>query len=263
MNKAKELKSLLMNAQEFAWLAGKLTLKYFQTELKTQIKPDETPVTEADFETEKLLRHLIEKKYPNHGVIGEEWGVIHSNSPFKWIIDPIDGTVSFARGIPLYGVLIALTYEDEPLLGVVNLPALNEMIAAGKGLGCTLNGRRCFVSQQKELSKSTLFTDLTYCENSKQSYPKAYTLGDKVDSHRNWGNCFGYTSIATGRAEVAVSMEMKPWDNGPMISILEEAGGVFTSWTNERTLFAENVVASNGFLHEEALSYLQSIDNEV
>lgn len=256
MNKKKELKSLLTNAQEFAWMAGNLTLKYFQTELKIQTKPDETPVTEADLETEKFLRHLIEKKYPHHGVIGEEWGDTNLNSPFKWIIDPIDGTVSFIRGIPLYGVLIAMTYEDEPLLGVVNLPALKEMIAAGKGLGCTLNGRRCFVSKQKKLLKSTIFTDLNYCEYSKQSYPKAFTLADRVDSHRNWGNCFGYTSVATGRAEMAISMEMKPWDNGPMISILEESGGIFTSWNNERTIFSENVVASNGFLHEEALTYL-------
>lgn len=259
MSTTKELRSLLNNAQKFAQAAGELTLKYFQTELNPQLKQDETIVTEADLETEKLLRHLIEKKYPSHSILGEEWGITNPNHAFRWILDPIDGTVSFVRGIPIYGVLIALTYEEEPLLGVVYLPVLKQMIAAAKNLGCTLNGKKCFVNKQSHLIKSMLFSDLSPSKENQQLYPKAYTLGTKVDSHRNWGNCFGYIQVATGRAEMAISMEMNPWDNGPMISILEEAGGKFTTWTNERTLFAQNVIASNGILHEEALTYLKKV----
>ena len=155
------LQSYLDFAVETAYLAGRLTLGYFQTGIRPDMKADDTPVTAADRAAEQLIRERIEKQYPQHAIVGEEFGATeHEGAEFRWFVDPIDGTKSFVRGVPLYGVLIGLEIAGKVEVGAVYLPALDEMLAAASGAGCWWNGRRAHVSDVTDLRRATAwFTD--------------------------------------------------------------------------------------------------------
>ncbi len=151
------LKDLLNFAHEIAWQAGKITLRYYQTGVQPDTKSDETPVTIADRESEKYLRAAIAARYPDHAILGEEEGLSGSaDAEYRWVLDPIDGTKSFVRGMPLYGVLVGLLRDNEPLVGVIHLPALAESVYAAVGHGCYWNGRPCRVSQTSRLKQLRL-----------------------------------------------------------------------------------------------------------
>ncbi len=152
------LREYLDFARDLSVEAGKITLKYFRKEFDIEFKKDKSPVTIADRETEHFIRKAILERYPDHGIVGEEHGSVESDSPFKWIIDPIDGTKSFIHGVPTYTVLIALVYNDEPCVGVIHNPMLEETAAAATGLGCTLNGKPCRVSTTKTLEEAWVQT---------------------------------------------------------------------------------------------------------
>ena len=145
------LRQFLDFAMEAAWQAGQLTLAHFQTGVAVDWKEDRTPVTVADQGAEKLLRELISRRFPDHAVMGEEFGETDKDSTHKWILDPIDGTQSFIRGIPLYGVLIGLEIDGEAVVGVSHFPALGEMVSAARGEGCRWNGRLARVSSVSRL----------------------------------------------------------------------------------------------------------------
>ena len=148
--------SLLEFALDAAWQAGRVTLGYFQTNVTTERKSDNTPVTVADREAEQTLRRLIGARWPDHGIIGEEFGRLPSDSPYTWVLDPIDGTKSFVCGVPIYATLLALLDGERALVGVLHLPALNETVYAVRGGGCYWNGRRAHVSQVDKLENAVL-----------------------------------------------------------------------------------------------------------
>src|SRR5579864_822918 len=150
------LEQYLQFALDAAWQAGRITLGYFQTGLTPDKKADNTPVTVADRTAEQRLRELISHYWPEHGIIGEEFGASGGSAKLTWIIDPIDGTKSFVQGVPLYGVLIALTDGQSPLVGVAHFPALNETVYAARGQGCFWNGRRTHVSSVSDISQAVL-----------------------------------------------------------------------------------------------------------
>ena len=153
-------------AVDAAWQAGQLTLAHFQTGVAVEQKADESPVTIADRGAEQLLRRLIEDRYPDHAIVGEEFGEADRDSTYRWILDPIDGTRSFIRGVPLYGVLIGLEIAGEYVVGVVYLPGLDEMVAAATGQGCRWNGRLAHVSNVSSLDQALVGlvgTDGTRC----------------------------------------------------------------------------------------------------
>ena len=150
-------------AREVAIEAGKITLKYFQGTFDVESKADTSPVTIADRETEQFIRARIKDRYPGHGILGEEYGVENEGARHQWIIDPIDGTKSFVRGVPLYTVLLALLIDGDPRVGIIHNPPLGETVAAATGLGCTYNGQPCHVSDTEELSRAWLqCTDFTH-----------------------------------------------------------------------------------------------------
>ncbi|SVD60366.1 uncharacterized protein METZ01_LOCUS413220, partial [marine metagenome] len=149
------LREVLDFAIDAAWQAGRITLRYFQTGVEVEEKADESPVTAADKGAETLLRELIEARFPNDGIVGEEHEDKEGTTGRRWIVDPIDGTKSFIHGVPLYGVLIGVEVDDEPAVGVAHFPALNDMISAAKGLGCTWNGRPARVSDVSRLEDAT------------------------------------------------------------------------------------------------------------
>jgi len=244
------LDSLLSFAIEAAWQAGRVTLGYFQTGVRAERKADNTPVTIADRQAEQKLRELIAAAWPDHALIGEEYGHApgQAHSDYTWIIDPIDGTKAFICGVPFYSVLLALVRDREPLLGVIYLPALNEMVYAARGQGCFWNGRPARVSAVSELSEAVLLaSDL----DTFRRYDRQAAFDRLIDAtwyQRTWGDAYGYALVATGRAEVMLDPAMALWDCGPLQVILEEAGGTFTDWKGEPTIYGAEAIATNGAL---------------
>ncbi len=242
-------------AAETAYLAGRLTLGYFQAGISPEFKNDETPVTIADRKAEELIRSRIEKRYPDHAVIGEEFGA--SDNPDKthcWYIDPIDGTKAFIRGVPLYGVLLGLEIEGKVEVGAAYFPALNEMITAATGFGCWLNGRRTRVSSVSELGDAVVaFTDAGSFEESGRK--DAWERIAKASWVRaGWGDAYGHCLVATGRAEVMLDPVMNVWDCAPFPPILAEAGGYFGDWSGNPTIYGGEALSANSRLVSEVLS---------
>lgn len=249
-----ELNELLQFAVELGRGAGELTLEYFRKDPETETKSDGSYVTIADWHAESYLREEIGKRYPDDGVLGEEEVEQRSLSGRRWIVDPIDGTFSFVHGVPFYGVLIALEIEGEPVLGVVNMPALGEIVYAAKGVGCFLNGEPASVSKTAELKDALLLaTDFTSCAKHGFGHA-AELLQGSAKASRTWGDCYGYVLVATGRADVMLDPVMNLWDCAPLLPIMEEAGGTFTDWRGVRTISGGNSIATNGLLFDEVMS---------
>ena len=240
-----ELNELLQFAVELGRGAGDITLEYFRKNPETETKSDGSYVTIADRHAESYLREEIAKRFPDDGVVGEEEMDTPGMSGRRWIVDPIDGTFSFVHGVPFYGVLIALEIEGESSVGVVNIPALGEIVYAAKGSGCFLNGEPVRVSDTAELKDALLLaTDFG---------PATAPLQARAKASRTWGDCYGYVLVATGRADVMLDPVMNLWDCAPMLPIMEEAGGTFTDWRGVRTISGGNSIATNGLLFDEVM----------
>ena len=246
---------------ETAFIAGRSTLAYFQTGVQADYKADRSPVTRADRQAEELIRGAIEKAYPRHAIVGEEFGVKETEgATHRWFIDPIDGTKSFMRGIPLYAVLIGLEIEGRLAAGAAYFPALDEMIAAADGEGCWWNGRRARVSQVAALSGAWVTTtDPGSFDQAGRTKPwerlkkAAYVRG-------GWSDAYGYLLVATGRAEVMLDPVMSVWDCGPFPPIFREAGGYFGDWKGNETIYASEGLATTRMLLPEVLAVLNSED---
>jgi histidinol-phosphatase len=250
------LQEFLDFAIDAAWQAGRLTLAHYQTGVRIERKPDRSAVTIADREAEKLLRRLIEARYPDHAIVGEEFGGGDSSAEYQWILDPIDGTNSFVRGVPFYGVLVALTIGGEPSVGAVYFPALDEMIAAARGLGCRWNGRPAAVSGVTSLADACVaFTEARALTRRLGEDWGGLLRDTALD--RGWGDCYGHCLVATGRAEIALDPAMNPWDCAALVPIVLEAGGRFSDWKGELTLYGGDAVSTNGALHDAVLARLK------
>jgi histidinol phosphatase-like enzyme (inositol monophosphatase family) len=251
------LGSLLDFAVAAAWQAGRLTLAHYQTGVAVDRKPDKSAVTIADREAEKLLRRLIEARYPDHAIVGEEFGGDSRDATHRWILDPIDGTNSFVRGVPFFGVLVALEISGEPVVGAAYFPALNEMIAAARGLGCRCNGRLTRVSGVTSLDEACIaYTD-------SRGVVERLGGGWSALQHdaaliRGWGDCYGHCLVATGRVEVMLDPRMNPWDCAALVPIVQEAGGRFSDWTGTTTIYGGDAVSTNGALHDEIVRRLST-----
>jgi histidinol phosphatase-like enzyme (inositol monophosphatase family) len=249
------LKSHLDFALDASWQAGRLTLSYFQTSLEIERKKDNSPVTIADKEAEKKLRALIERYYPDHGIIGEEFGTKESKNGWSWTVDPIDGTKSFICGVPFYSNLLALIDENgRSIVGVANFPALSEVIYAAQEIGAYWNGRRTRVNKVSELANAVLLASEIIKDYGEPRYTRFHKLLKETYIHRTWGDAYGYMLIATGRGDIMIDPMMKLWDCGPLQVILEEAGGTFTDWNGNRTIRAGESVATNGALFEKVMA---------
>jgi myo-inositol-1(or 4)-monophosphatase len=245
-------------AIETAWQAGCLTLGYYQTGLRPDFKADDSPVTLADREAEKLIRSRIEARFPDHAIVGEEYGVAENEgATHRWFVDPIDGTKSFMRGVPLYGVLLGLEIAGRIEVGVAYFPALNEMVAAASGLGCWWNGRRARVSAESDLSRS-IIAHIDTASFAKYGDKGAAWQRLQQASYYNagWCDAYGYALVATGRVEVAIDPIMNVWDCGPFPVIMREAGGYFGDWHGNETIYAAEGLATNPALLPQILAIL-------
>lgn len=251
------MQELLNFAHELAWQAGKVTLRYFQSSITVDRKSDDSPVTIADRETERYLRSAILARYPEHAFLGEEDGLSgQQDAPWRWIVDPIDGTKAFVRGMPLYGVMIGIEYEGNPVVGVVNMPALGEIVVAAHGQGCWWNGRRCHVSQTSTLGEGLLLsTSATRYERYGKQEAMA-RLTSAAGIFRTWGDCYGYLMVATGRAEAMIDPKMSIWDAAPLLTILQEAGGTFTDWDGTATIDGGCGIGTNGLVFDEVMQLI-------
>jgi len=248
-----DTQTLLQFALDAAWKAGRSTLGYYQTGVQAERKSDNTPVTLADRQAEQILRDMIKETWPDHGMIGEEYGHENSDAPYCWIIDPIDGTKSFVSGVPLYSTLLALTDGDEALVGVAYFPVLDDIIYAVRGGGCYWNGRRVHVSQTSILSEAVLLTselNFFHLSNRWQAWQR---LVENTYVQRTWGDAYGYFLVATGRADIMLDPAMHLWDCAPLQVILQEAGGTFTDWKGTATIHGGESVATNGLLFDKVM----------
>ena len=254
------LRDLREFAAELAWQAGKLTLRYFQTNFTTEYKEDQSPVTIADRQAERLMRELIEERYPSHSILGEEEGETRPGAAFRWIIDPIDGTKTFVRGVPMYAVLVGLEREGETVVGAINIPALGELLHAARGEGCSWNGRRARVSRVASLSDALLLcTDAASMEE--QGRGAAYRrMVAAARLQRSWGDAYGDVLLATGRAEVMLDPIVSVWDCAALLPVVTEAGGTFTDWSGEQTIHSGEAIATNGLVYAQLLALVDESD---
>ncbi|MFP5354556.1 MAG: inositol monophosphatase family protein [Gemmatimonadota bacterium] len=244
--------SLLLEAvAEVASVAGRVALRYFKSGLAVDTKGDGSPVTVADRTAEEAARAWIAERFPGDAVLGEEYGASGDAGRRRWFIDPIDGTKTFVRGVPLWGSMIAVAQEDEVLAGAIYCPAVDELVAAAVGCGCWLNGARCYVSSVSSVEVATiLVTDARFPYNPHRS-AKWNALGARVAVSRTWGDCYGYVQVATGRAELMVDDKLSPWDAASLIPIIREAGGVYTDWRGGGAVDSGDGVATNATLARE------------
>jgi len=243
--------TLLQAAGELAALTGRTALEQFRRDLTIETKPDGSPVTIADRQAERRARDWLARRFPEDGILGEEEGTTVGRSGRTWLLDPIDGTKSFVRGVPLWGSLVALVEQDRVLAGAAAFPAVGEHLAAARGAGCWHNGTRCRVSSQAELARATALTSEVERFATPETRRAWDTLAHAVTVTRTWGDCYGYLLVATGRADLMVDVGLNPWDIACFVPIIEEAGGRITDLEGGAYPPLENAIATNTALADE------------
>jgi histidinol-phosphatase len=239
---------MLEAVAEVARIAGDVALSRFRSNLAVEAKGDGSPVTIADRAAEEAARAWIMQRFPDDAILGEEFGAAGGTGRRRWFIDPIDGTLSFVRDVPLWGTLIAVADGDKVLAGAINCAAAGELVAAAIGEGCWWNGVRCRVSAVDELSAATILITDDRFRGHEERAPRWRALAGGSRMVRTWGDCFGYVLVATGRAEVMVDNRMSAWDATALQPVIIESGGVFTDWRGRATAFGGDVIATNAAL---------------
>ncbi len=233
-----------------AWI-----MRYFRGALVTELKSDYTPVTEADRGAERVMREMILAAHPDHGIIGEEYGNTRADARWTWVLDPIDGTKSFISGVPLFGTLIALCEDGEPVLGCINLPALGQRFL-GDGSHAWLNGTRIHMRPVASISEATLLVtdaaDVKRCKSG-ENFER---LVDSVRMYRSWGDCYGHSLLASGYADIMVDPILQPWDIMALLPILRGAGAVVSNFEGGDPLSSNSLVAAHPSLHAEVIELL-------
>jgi histidinol-phosphatase len=248
---------LLQATSELAQHAAATAMRYYRTGVGVEIKGDGSPVTIADRTAEQAARAWVAERFPDDGIQGEEFADERVGARRRWIIDPIDGTKAFVRGVPLWGTLVACCEGDTVLAGAACFPAVGETIAAAPGEGCWWNDARVQVSLVSALSDATVLTTDDRFPHRPARGEQWRALATSAGVARTWGDCYGYLLVATGRAEAMVDDIVNAWDAAAFQPIIEEAGGVFTSWRGERTPFGGDSIATNARLARAVRDILQ------
>ncbi len=255
-----DIQGRLELAISLARRAGQLTLEYFQQDtLSVERKADNSPVTIADRRAEQLLREEIRRQFRDDAIVGEEFGEQPGTSGYRWILDPIDGTKSFISGVPLYGTLIGIEHRQEAVAGVIEMPALQECVYAARGGGAWyIQGaqppRPTRVSARAKLADGLFVTsqvDSFWARGAAEVY---LALEKQAYITRTWGDCYGYLLVATGRAEVMVDPILNIWDAAAVQPIIEEAGGAFTDWQGQPTIYSGEAIGCNRLVLDAVLA---------
>lgn len=241
-------------ALEAAQKAEEVILKYYSGVIEVELKPDQTPVTVADQEAERVIIETIKQQFPEHGFWGEESGVANTESTHQWIIDPIDGTKNYIRKIPLFATQIALMEDGELVLGISNAPVMQERLYAERGAGAFMNGERIHVSEVSEISEAMV------CHGGLDTFDEgALQLIRDTYRSRGFGDYYIFHLLASGSADIAIeAADLAPWDISALVVIVEEAGGTITDMSgNPLEQRQTKVIATNGVLHDTVLRYFR------
>lgn len=242
--------------------AGELAVQYQKQGVSSKMKADNTPVTVADRECEQLIRQSIARTFPDDDILGEEEGVsFQGRSDRKWIIDPIDGTYNYARGVPIFSTLLALEKGGEVIVGVVHAPAMGDTFWAEAGCGAHKNGRRLQVSEVTELAESQFNFGAPSRILHEGYWPGFTKLIASTYRQRGFGDYLGFAYVFEGKAECHLEVGVKPWDLAPMKIIVTEAGGMYSDLSGGASIYPGSCLISNGRLHASVLSML--IDNRL
>jgi histidinol-phosphatase len=248
--------ALIAFVRELADESGALIRRYFRSPgLAVDVKPDQTPVTDADRGAEELMRARIGARFPDHGIMAEELGSERLDAEWVWVLDPIDGTKSFVSGVPLFGTLIGLLHRGQPVLGAIHQPIARELLV-GDGTTTTLNDRRVRVRPTARLSDAVLLASDVTTAARHQDAAGWERLVARARWLRTWGDCYGYLLVATGQADVMTDPIMNPWDLLPLVPIVRGAGGVITDWQGNDPVHGTSIVAANPMLHPEVIATL-------
>ena len=221
-------------------------LKWYRGQFSVDLKADQSPVTIADRKAEEILRKKISKHFPDHGIIGEEFGNHNEDAEWVWTIDPVDGTRSFIRGLPLFASMIALLHQGEPVLGIIELPALGETAWAVKGKGAYGNGKRLKVSSHSNLKGAFIAVADHYCFRSEKCTFLYNSLNQKAGIVRTYPDAFGHLMAVRGVVDVMVDPLAKIWDYAPCKILVQEAGGRFANFSGNKASIKEGTaVAGN------------------
>jgi len=246
---------LLPQATEISKSVSRRFFKRPASEIGMVSKADASPVTAADLEIESKLRDLIESKFPDHGIIGEEHGSKNTGAEFVWVLDPIDGTKSFITGVPLFTMLFSLMYQGEPVCGAIYQPILDEL-TWGNNRECFFNGRVTRMRETHDLAQATLLT--TDVRHIAEHHPNARfaEIQARTKFWRTWGDGYGYTLLATGHADIMLDPIMNPWDIMAVVPVIRGAGGVISDLYGSNPVQGKSILAANAILHQEVLAGL-------
>jgi len=241
---------LMEAALECATVAGAVARRHWKARLDVERKADGSPVTIADREAERRAREWIAARFPQDGILGEEFGLERPEAKRRWVLDPIDGTITFVRGVPLWGSLVAVLEGETVLAGAAVFPAVDERLCAAPGEGCWANGSRAQVSGIASLADATVLATDEQFRRFPERLERWRALAARAKVVRSWGDCYGYLLLATGRAEVMVDQALSVWDAAVLQPLIEEAGGVFTDWSGRRAGLVGDAIATNAALAE-------------
>jgi histidinol phosphatase-like enzyme (inositol monophosphatase family) len=216
-------------AIEISGAAAHIPMRHFRSAIAVEDKPDDSPVTIADRETEEHIRHAIEARFPDHGIFGEEFGTSNADAEYTWIIDPIDGTRSFICGVPLFGMLLGVLHRGVAVAGVIRMPALGECFAGSRGGGATLNGAPISCRRIADAGAARIFINEAnrMVEREPERLKRLMSLGH---TRRFSNDCYPFALLAAGQIDAVVDFDLQPYDYLPVVPVVEAAGGIITDW---------------------------------
>lgn len=235
--------------------AAKEILPYYGSVPEIEHKSDATPVTLADRNAEKRIREILAQRYPEHGIIGEEYGKEREDATFTWVLDPVDGTKSFISGVPLFATLVALLRNGRPLIGAIHQPVLKQLVV-GDCETTTLNGKPVSGRDARPLSEATLCTTDPIRETLWQNQADWSALPPKTALYRSWGDAGGYILLCSGFIDIMCDPLMEIWDCAAILPCLEGAGFKVTGWKGGDAFDERCIVAAKAPLHQEVMSTL-------
>jgi histidinol phosphatase-like enzyme (inositol monophosphatase family) len=235
---------------------GEIAMQMYRRGLDVHRKRDESPVTEADRQIERRLRAYVSKRYPDAAFLGEESGETAAPGSLRFVIDPIDGTRAFVRGLSTWSVLVGLEADGEPVLGIAFMPAQGDVCVGVRGDGAQVNGRPARLTDVRDLGRATVSHGALHQFTGTGLGHVLLRLGERTEVQRGFGDFEGYRQLLTGRVDAMIDPDVSPWDVCAAAVLVREAGGRFSDFTGVDTIHAGSALATNGPLHEPLLALL-------